>query len=291
MITSLTPAQEAQLEVYKNKWIEIGLDRGPCDFDKAKQYVKMAYEAAGEKCPDAFYLADSPMAAINLELELRGIKESDDGYHEARKQAPDNQIFGSHEAPWLSYYDYMWNVLDIQSCKPLEGLMELSKVCGWWAPFDTCVILQHRHEELHLDQEGRLHREDGPAIRYRDGYSVWAINGLRVTEQIVMRPETLTVDQIHGEQNLEIQAIMVERLGWDKYIAMSGAKLLDRKSNEVEGTKEALYQTQIGGKRLVATCTTGRIFTMGPIPDEARTCEEAQFLLGGRKKLNVIGRT
>ena len=33
---------------------------------------------------------------------------------------------------------------------------------------------------------GKLHRKDGPAVEYEDGYKAWWINGERVTEQDVL---------------------------------------------------------------------------------------------------------
>ena len=286
MIEQLTPEQEALIPTYRDKWIAIGKSCEPADFEACKKFAQMAYEAAGEKCPDKFYLVDSPIAAATLELELNN-KEKTPGNI---KEAVSNQIFGYHEAGWLSYYEYMWKVVGIKECSKLEGLIGLAMNCGWWAPYDKCVIFQHRHCELHTDEEHRLHNENGPAVLYRDGYSVWAINGIRVNEKIVMRPETLTISEINNENNQDIRSVMINRFGWSKYLSQSKAKCVDFRDNEVEGTKEALYESPLGGMRLVVTCPTGRIFALG-VRDNIKTCAEAQLWLGGGKKFNVIGRT
>ena len=290
-IEKLTAEQEAMIPVYRDKWIKIGTCCDPCNLEESKKYAEMAYDAAGLKCPDKFYLVDSPMAAAKLEVELSGQKFSrKEDYNDALYKAINSQIFGYHEAGWLSYYEFMWKELGITDCAKLEGLIGIAKNCGWWAPYTDCVILQHRHEELHVDGEFRLHNESGPAVRYRDGYSVWAINGIRVNEQIVMRPETLTVEQINSEANQDIRSIMIDRLGWSKYLEKSNAKCVDFRDNDIEGTKEALYISPIGGRRLVVTCPTGRVFALG-VPEEMVTCEQAQFWLSGNRKVNIIGRT
>ena len=41
--------------------------------------------------------------------------------------------------------------------------------------------------------KGTLHREDGPAIEYADGYKEWYLNGDKVTEEEVMG-HTITID-------------------------------------------------------------------------------------------------
>jgi hypothetical protein len=128
-----------------------------------------------------------------------------------------------------------------------------------------------------------------------------------MTEQIVMRPETLTIEQIHGEQNSDIQAIMIDRFGWPRYLEETGASLLDHRKNEVENTLESLFATDSYGLRLMVTCPTGRVFVKG-LPSNAgvTNCDEAQRWLGGdfdasakasgkpkgnKPVFNVIGRT
>ncbi len=89
------------------------------------------------------------------------------------------QIYGAHEAHWLSYYDYYLKVLKLDCVKPLVPLINLAKHCGWWAPYENVCFIQHRPTEIHL-HDTVLHKDGGPAISYRDGFSVWALNGVRV---------------------------------------------------------------------------------------------------------------
>jgi len=62
-------------------------------------------------------------------------------------------------------------------------------------------------------QNGRLHCETGPAVEWLGGDGLWYYRGILVTEQIIMRPETMSLQQILSERNLEIQRIMIERFG------------------------------------------------------------------------------
>jgi hypothetical protein len=138
---------------------------------------------------------------------------------------------------------------------------------------------------------GRRHREDGPAIEKTDGTKEWYLNHVEVTEQIVMMPETLTLAQIQKSRNNEVRSIMIERYGWQRYLVDSQAEMLDKRDNAIENTKEALFATRSFGNRLVVTCPTGRVFTLG-VPSDAKTCEEAQQWLGNASaEINVIGRT
>jgi hypothetical protein len=138
---------------------------------------------------------------------------------------------------------------------------------------------------------GQYHREDGPAIEYADGSKEWYINGLNVPKYVVLQPEKITLERIFNAKNNEVRSIMIERYGWQRYLVDSDAKMLDKRDNAIENTKEALFATGKLGNRLVVTCPTGRIFTLG-VPSDIVRCEEAQRWLGNAStKINVIGRT
>jgi hypothetical protein len=287
-IESLTDAQISKFPQYVKKWLDIGLSCEPCDLEKAKKAAVSAYKAAGLEPPKLWFVFDSPLSAAVGATMLKA-----QVWDQVRAQVRDQfraQVFGSHEAAWLAMYDFIMRELNLSCVLPLNGLMELAKHCGWWSPYAGACVLQHRHSEVHFDEEKRLHNDTGMAVKYRDGFGVWSINGIRVDEQIVMHPESQTIAQIHGEQNQDIRSIRIDRFGWPRYLKESGADCVDFRDNAIEGTKEALYATNEGDKRLVATCATGRVFAMG-VPSEVRTCEAAQEWLAGGKKFRLVART
>jgi hypothetical protein len=64
----------------------------------------------------------------------------------------------------------------------------------------------------------RLHRDDGPAVRFADGTAVHVLHGTHVPEWVIVGP---TVERIHAEANVEIRRSAIERLGWDTYVAQA----------------------------------------------------------------------
>jgi hypothetical protein len=283
MIEKLTKEQEKELEVYRDKWIDIGRSCEPVDLEVCKPLVCEAYKSAGLEPPKKFFLVDSPVAAIEKVRELDSTL--------SKNKSLNDMIYGSHDASWMSFYDYMDNVLGLDCVSPLRPLIELSKNCGWWSPYEDVAIIQQRHCELNINENGELHNEDGPAVLYKDGFSVWAINGKRVTEQIVLRPETLTIEQINKESDQDLRAIMIERFGWPKYLEETNAECIDTNDNIIENSKEALYKSPFGN-RLVVTCPTGRVFALG-VPEHIQNCDDAQKWLGSSEEesINVIART
>lgn len=61
------------------------------------------------------------------------------------------------------------------------------------------------------------------ALSYRDSCGIYAWHGVRVSEAVIVRPETLTPTQILAEQNAEVRRVMFTRFGEDRFIRESGA--------------------------------------------------------------------
>lgn len=280
MLNKLSKKQESMLSVYYNKWVDIGFDTNPVDFDKSVSLIKKHYSDCGLDTPDNFYLVDSPLAAINLLNSKYNIKKSD---------TLNNACFGNHNASWLSYYDYFINETSVTLDKKIVNLIEIAKVCGWWYPYENAVVIQQRPSFINFE-DGIVQSTTGPTIQFPDGYSVYIIDGIRLDEQIVMRPETLTIRQIKSEQDQDKRSIMIDRFGWPRFLEESNAKCIDKRDNYIENTKEALFKSD-NDNRLVVTCPTGRVFALG-VPSSIKTCEDAQSWLGNEEeKVNVIART
>ena len=70
MLERLTPEQELLLPIIRDKWIKIGLSTEPCNFEKSKEAVCLAYRSVGLKEPSRFYLCDDPISADENSVEL-----------------------------------------------------------------------------------------------------------------------------------------------------------------------------------------------------------------------------
>ena len=86
--------------------------------------------------------------------------------------------------------------------------------------------VSERHHILSRDDHGRLHSIHGPAVAYPDGWSIYAVHGVRVPADIIENPASVTVGRIEKEQNAEVRRVMVEQMGYERYILQSGAKLI-----------------------------------------------------------------
>ncbi len=140
----------------------------------------------------------------------------------------------------------------------LDGLTILTESSGWYWPFKGACILTERHSELRRDQQGRLHSENSAAVKYPDGWAVYAWHGVRVAEAVILRPESISVAGIQSEQNAEIRRVLLERYGFDRFITDSGA--LPIHADET-GT---LYRTALEGDEPLVVV---RVKNSTPEPD------------------------
>jgi len=134
---------------------------------------------------------------------------------------------------WAAYSTFFRDVCKLELAKdlwPNVAAIEGAQTAAWsWWPQKNFVVVCDRPTEIHREQveeagwnSHRLHNPTGPAIAFRDGWSMWAINGVIATEQIVMAPETLTMADVWAETNAEVRRVMCEQIGWDRFIQMAG---------------------------------------------------------------------
>ena len=131
---------------------------------------------------------------------------------------------GQPEAAWCATIDGVRRVLPrVHGPERLTGLLEAVRLAGWWWPFERVVIMTERPLGLHLDGQGRLHRPDGPAFTYPDGFALYAWHGLRVPAWLIDQLPRLRVQDIQAQANVELRRVMLESYGFDRYLRDAGA--------------------------------------------------------------------
>ncbi len=254
MITDLTPEQESALAVTADKWFKIGAATGDCDVLATVEAIKETYKCAKAALPKYFFGPfNNPIECAYGESIGEEIMDAYDNPSEANtemlrrvedffaQENPDiqglsvkNQIYGSQDASWLSYYDYFDEHFALEGTEELRGLIALAKVCGWWAPYDEAAFFQHRPVSIHFSETAgnagirQLSNTEGPAVEFRGygGANVYAVEGVTVSEKVIRR--AYTSSDIDAEKNVEVRRVMIDLYGPDNYMRDSGAELLAR---------------------------------------------------------------
>ncbi|MFF8837247.1 DUF6745 domain-containing protein [Streptomyces sp. NPDC015130] len=148
--------------------------------------------------------------------ESTGAEAGDAGEAAAVRLVLLDAVLGQHDAAWLAAFEGRG--------ERLAGLAAVAEHAGWWWPFENVAVVGERPVELHRDEAGRLDRGDGPALAYADGFALHAWRGMSVAADFLAGLAGLTPERIRAEENAELRRVMLEYYGYDRYLAVSGAR-------------------------------------------------------------------
>ena len=134
---------------------------------------------------------------------------------------------GNMWSPWDCYLTAARDILGLELPEHKKyAAWERAAKCGGfrWMHEKFCIVSDFP-ERLCVDAQNRPHSSDGPSHRWRDGWELYYWHGVRVTQQIVMEPQTLTIEQVRAEENAEVRRVMIERMGHERYLRECGATL------------------------------------------------------------------
>lgn len=88
--------------------------------------------------------------------------------------------------------------------------------------------MSDRPKEIHMVGT-RLHRDGGMAVQFRDGWGIWKLNGVTVSQEIAETPkETLSSDLILKEKNAQVRAEIARKIGVERLAKDLNAETVDR---------------------------------------------------------------
>ena len=264
-IERLTPEQEAMLPVYRDKWLKIGLDTSSCDRPQAEHWMSEIYRQADLVKPSVIW-AESPLACIYTIQILHQVRGQvwdqvggqvwDQVGGQVRDQVGDqvwgqvwdqvggqvgdqvwnNWIYGSHDAAWLSYYDFFRTECNLSCCDSILPFIALAQNCGWCLPFQGLVIASEKPDSVAIT-DGVLHCETGPAIHYRGGFGVWALNGRRMPQRIVETPVAeIPLEWWAEEPNVEVRLAIEKKIGSERILSELDGGIVDQELLTIQGS-------------------------------------------------------
>ena len=276
MIESLTKEQEAKIPEYVDKWIKIGTCTDRIDHTLAHKIAVYYYEKIVTKKVPPIEVCRSPRECWKKVCEL---------YNE---KIPFVWPFldGHFNAGYFSYYDFLINEVGVKiENEHWEWCMSTVNVGPVFTLDDYCYI-SDRPSKVKL-VNGRLHCEDGPAIFYEDGFQIYSLNGVMVSEELVMTPwKELDCTKLLKEQNAEVRREFVRKAGMEKVIKDLGAELMDK-----QGDYELLsLNLGDGSKRPYLKMTNPSVgcYHVEGISPECKTVEDALRFRNGTTEKPVV---
>ena len=271
MIDKLTPQQEKEMEAWREKWWHIGVSTNPAERQVAEATLAEMYRIAGAGTASVRW-ADGPLDAKKL----------------LGDEAPSPFSWGGAEAHWLALYtfgEHLGVPFSKDDKTKLRLWVDLVSSCGYVYVLDEYCVACERPAEIHMDRMfGVLHNDDGPAILCRDGWKVWAMNGVRVPQWLAETPaDEIDPGQIAKIDNAEVRAQFVRKVTVERIYEKLKGKVLDTYWHDTPDGRSHPYELvelRIPGMRRTARFlkmlnpSTETIHMEG-VPPEISKCREA----------------
>ncbi|MBK8424400.1 MAG: hypothetical protein IPL30_10980 [Elusimicrobia bacterium] len=99
---------------------------------------------------------------------------------------------------------------------------------GFRVMHEKFCIVSDFPEVLKTDSRGRAHCATGPSHRWRDGFEIYHLNGIRVPKWLVMT-DAGKIDPMLAlnENNVDVQREIIRKIGADRMLKAVGAKTVD----------------------------------------------------------------
>jgi len=298
MFDSLTPQQKKLLAVYRDKWIRVGLCCEPVNPVLAQEVTNYLYwhilkrQKKGKNVP--VYLAPSPRHAW-VAVWLATKKEISDpeklrkevslwqqkATAEERKKCFSSFVWpyvdGHFYVHWFAFYDYCEQVLGVKypNKEEYEWYKKTTKL-GLVYPLEGICIISDRPKKIYMKDNTVLHREDGPAIEYRDGWGVYMLNNIRMPKWAVMTPpEKIDLQIVLNYHNTDVQRELIRKVGYDRILKATDAQVLETWVCPKTGLKYTMREMKTKNIRRRYLCyehaSMPGIFFAKAVPPEAKT--------------------
>jgi len=170
--------------------------------------------------------------------------------------------------------------------RALEAVVEVAASAGWWWPFEGLVVISDRPALLRtlvLPRRTRtfgLHALDGPAARFRDGWSVYAIENRVAPRILVEAPTEATPSDLLGAPFYRQVMHLVARFGEDRFLAEGRPLILDADRDAAGMPRRLLHfaapdfrEGVLAIVEVVCPSTARRHLLR--VPPRVRTCHQA----------------
>ena len=134
----------------------------------------------------------------------------------------------------MSGYCALYDYIDSELIKLKKGrkIWNLYKnICSelhYFYIFNDFVFCSEKPIELHYNSKDQLHNEFGSSVRYNDGYSLYNLNGVIVSKEIVVTSaDKLDPKLVITETNAEVRKEIVKKIGIQNVITKLGYKTLE----------------------------------------------------------------
>jgi hypothetical protein len=138
----------------------------------------------------------------------------------------------------IAFYLYFLRELSVEDVREILPFAEVQEASTWQRFAGDTIFLTEKPVTFNFTcapgANGQvlcpvLHCDNGPALRYSDDFSIWALNGRIVPRKIVETPwDQLDARLILKERNAETRLEIVRKMGIERVCSKLNAKCIDQ---------------------------------------------------------------
>lgn len=126
--------------------------------------------------------------------------------------------FSANDLCWISFGSYSaWvgGLLDAETCRDLAFINAIRYQCDWWWPFEGVVVVSERPVFTEWDFAHRLHCDNGPAVKFGDGFELFSWHGCNVPERWITDRARLDANDVLQHAGAMTRMAGMSIIGWD----------------------------------------------------------------------------
>jgi hypothetical protein len=182
---------------------------------------------------------------------------------------------GNQYSGWVSLLTFFRHVAELKiDYSKFDHYEKLTTHSGPRIMHEKFCIISDRPKTLKVNERNQPHCVDGPFCEWRDGSKLWALNGIRVPQWVVMTPASeIKKEMIVGEKNADVRRELIRRIGVEKLTEILDYQVLDSMD------EYQLISFDIGDGRvrpyLKMTCPSTKLMHLEGVLPEITTVKKA----------------
>lgn len=149
---------------------------------------------------------------------------------------------------WTEYYQKI-GILDGKEDGLKEYLGYLKSGAFFVSFWEDEAIVMERPTECHFDGQDRLHSLTSPALAFKDGSAIYAINGVEFDKDLWQKvtKDKLSAKEVFALENTEQRRIAYELMDKKKMLDLDDYKVLDSREKDEQGNPDKVISFNVKG--------------------------------------------
>jgi hypothetical protein len=282
---------DEMLEAYAEKWIKIGTAVKKLDHERAIAHMKRIYASQGAKEPEHYLFFRSPNEICREGAKLEAPDETGEKHKERVRELISECIYGQQDAVTVGRLDLFRELYGMKAAtEEAVPYIEAAPDLHWVLMFQNVCLFSEFPEFAKFDDEGNLHADNGPAVRYADGMELHSLWGVNVPEWVAnTSPAEMDIEKILAIEDVDVRTVALRKYGIHRAKDKLKVEVLDSDEEGYELWTYEIEGARVGPALKMVNPTTGEIHVEGVgepggVDESIKTIQQAHEFRDERRR-------